>query len=143
MTELKVKSIIIWLLSFIIVCAISLGVFALNIGDFNIVFVAFISTVYLIYKTIKLNNESVKLEVDGFFYNNVFYKFTDILSISRLFEEKHLTKNYKFYILGNSSIYFIETKKMKIQILGKLFKNTDLFMIELAKKGGIGINSIG
>ena len=139
MSELQVKPVILVIFSIVIACVFSLAVFAYKINDSNILVMSFLAAAYLIFKIIKLKNESLKLVDDGVVYNGELILFTEIICIERLYEEKYLTRNYKIYLLGNSSIYFIKSQNKNIQILSKLFKNADLFMSDLAKKSGIDV----
>jgi len=119
-----------------------MSLFAYIAHEFNLLALSLIAAAYLIFKTIKLKNESLKLVENGVIYNGKLVLYTEIKSIERLHEEKHLTRNYKIYLLGNSSIYFIKTKDKNIQILSKLFKNADGLVENLAKKSGVNVTDL-
>ncbi len=115
------------------------GIWFIIINQLPIAGFAILSGIYLLTKYFSIKKENLELLDTGFRYSGRTISFTDIDTIKALKQDDSMTPDLKYNPLSNSVIYNIQLKTETIQVVGKLYKNADKFVEELASKANIKI----
>ncbi|MDH3327450.1 MAG: hypothetical protein OEM38_12145 [Gammaproteobacteria bacterium] len=139
MTKAQYKPVLIYMLLFIAGLSLLLSFIALTYQQYPISAIAVLSSIYILTKYLSIKKQNLELLETSFNYCGKSINFFEIESIKILEQDNSVTPNLKLNPLANSTIYNIQLKNEKIQIIGKLYKNADKFIGELAKKAKISI----
>lgn len=99
----------------------------------------FLGAIYLASKSFQLRKQVLQLCSDYFTYGRKNIAYKDIKEIVRVAMDKYTLGNVYINILASSSIYIIRTSDENIEIISKLYKDSDTILARIAKRANIPI----